>query len=136
VKWFEDFVVGEETIGDETYVVTEAEICEVSERWDPPPGDLVASPVHLFAIWVAVSNRLYDEPVAAVSALGFDELRLHAPARPGDELRVQVVVTETRPSNSRPELGIVRTRSGLVNQREEQVFSAASASLIRRRPEA
>jgi acyl dehydratase len=147
VKYYEDFVVGEETVGQETYLVTEAEVREVGERWDPQPfhvdpvaaerspfGGLVASSVHLFAIRVALSNRGFGEPVAAVSALGFDNLRLHAPARPGDELRNRGRVLDRRVSNSRPELGIVRGRNELVNQRDELVFSDESAFLIRRRP--
>ena len=147
MKFYEDFVVGDDTVGEETYVVTEAEVCEVGERWDPQPfhvdpvaaaqspfGGLVASSVHLFAIRVALSNRGMGEPVAAVSALGFDALRLHAPARPGDELRVRVLVLDRRVSSSRPELGIVRTRSELRNQRDELVFSDQSAFLVRRRP--
>jgi acyl dehydratase len=72
--------------------------------------------------------------VAAVSALGFDNLRLHAPARAGDELRVNTVVLDRRLSNSRPHLGIVRNRAQLVNQRDELVFSDESAFLIECRP--
>ena len=145
--YFEDFVVGKETLGRERYPVTEAEVREIGERWDPQPfhvdpvaaeqspfGGLVASSVHLFAIRVALSNRGLDEPAAAVSALGFDNLRLHAPVRPGDELRVRVVVLDRRVSGSRPGLGIVRTRSELLNQRDELVFSDESAFLIERRP--
>jgi acyl dehydratase len=147
VKYYEDFVVGDETVGLETYAVTEAEVREIGERWDPQPfhvdpvaavrspfGGLVASSVHLFAICVGLSNRGQVEPVAAVSALGFDELRLHAPARPGDELRVNIVVLDRRRSKSRPELGVVRTRAELVNQREELVFSDEAAFLIQLRP--
>ena len=147
MKYYEDFVPGEKTSGSETYTVTEAEIREIGERWDPQPfhvdpvaaeqspfGGLVASSVHLFAICVALSNRGVGEPVAAVSALGFDDLRLHAPARPGDELRVNTVVLDRRPSKGRPGLGIVRTRAELVNQRDELVFSDAAAFLIQLRP--
>ena len=37
VKFFEDFTVGEVEVFDATYVVTEEEIREVGERWDPQP---------------------------------------------------------------------------------------------------
>jgi acyl dehydratase len=146
MKYFEDFTPGEQFRHTGTYVVTEAEIREVGERWDPQPfhvdplaarrsvfGGLVASSVHLFAIVVAVGTAATEEPVAAVSALGFDKLRLHAPARPGDELAVRATVVERRVSGSRPGLGIVRVARELVNQRDEVVFSDESAFLIERR---
>jgi acyl dehydratase len=146
VKYFEDFVPGQMDTGSATYEVTEAEIREVGERWDPQPfhvdplaaarsafGGLVASSVHLFAIMVSLSNASLEEPAAAVSALGFDKLRLHAPARPGDELVVRITVLEGRVSTSRPGLGVLRTRAELVNQRDEVVFSYEAASLIERR---
>jgi acyl dehydratase len=146
MKYFEDFTPGERFTHAGPYVVTEAEIREVGERWDPQPfhvdplaaarsvfGGLVASSVHLFAIMVAVGTGPTEEPVAAVSALGFDKLRLHAPARPGDELKVRGEVIERRVSGSRPGLGIVRVARELVNQRDEVVFSDESAFLIERR---
>ncbi len=148
MKYFEDYVVGEEYAFSGSYTVTEAEIREVGERWDPQPfhidpvaaeaslfGGLVASSVHLFAISVCIQTGPEEEPSAAVSALGFDKLRLHAPARPGDELRSRGKVLECRVSGSHPELGIVRSSGDLVNQRGEVVFSDEAAFLIRRRPE-
>ena len=37
VRYFEDFTVGRLWEYDECYLVTEEEICEVGERWDPQP---------------------------------------------------------------------------------------------------
>jgi acyl dehydratase len=149
VKYFEDFVVGQERTHQGSYTLTEAEIREVGERWDPQPfhidpvaaeaslfGGLVASSVHLFAILTAIGRaQPLEHRVAAVSALGFDKLRNHAPARPGDELRSQGKVLESRASRSHPELGVVRSSGELVNQRGEVVFSDEASFLIRRRPE-
>ena len=147
VKYFEDFIVGQEWVHEGRYALTEAEIREVGERWDPQPfhidpvaaeaslfGGIVASSVHLFAVMVAVGTGTAEEPVAAVSALGFDKVRLHLPARPGDELRVRAKVLECRASRSRPDVGIVRCSRDLINQRDELVFSDESAFLIERRP--
>ena len=146
MRYFEDFIPGETEYSRGSYAVTEAEIREVGERWDPQPfhvdplaaarsafGGLVASSVHLFAIRVALGSGSTEEPTAAVSALGFDKLRLHAPVRPGDELRKRSTTIDRRVSSSRPGLGIVRSRSELVNQRDELVFSDESAFLIERR---
>jgi acyl dehydratase len=87
--------------------------------------------VHLFAMAVSLSlTGTKDDPVAAVSALGFDKMRLHAPSRPGDELFQRSEVIEARPSKSRPGLGVVRTRDELVNRRDQLIFSYESAFLV------
>jgi acyl dehydratase len=44
------------------------------------------------------------------------------PVRPGDSLRTEAEILETRPSNSRPEFGIVRSRTLVYNQRDEIVM--------------
>ena len=146
MRYFEDFVVG--TLQDHgSYEVTEAEIMEMAERWDPQPfhvdsvaaaaspfGGLVACSAHLFAIACALASKVSDEhKAAAVSALGFDKIRLHSPARPGDVLTSRSEIVETRVSASKPHLGIVASRSDLTNQRGEPVFSLESAALIERR---
>jgi acyl dehydratase len=147
VKYLEDFTPGDEFVNPASYVVTEQEICEVGERWDPQPfhvdpvaaeaslfGGLVASSVHLFAIGISLRPASGGEdPVAAVSALGFDRLRLHAPARPADELHARTTVLECRESQSRPGMGVVRSECELVNQHGEVVFSFEPAFLIRKR---
>lgn len=146
MRYFEDFEAG---VWQEngTYEVTEAEIVEMAERWDPQPfhvdpvaaaaspfGGLVACSAHLFAIACVMASKVpEDRKAKAVSALGFDAMRLHAPARPGDVLTSRSVVLETRVSNSRPHLGIVRSRTELVNQDGELVFSNEGAALIERR---
>jgi acyl dehydratase len=146
--YFEDFPVGWVRTFDDTYLVTEEEIREVGERWDPQPfhvdpvaaadsvfGGLVASSVHLFAIATALGQVAAADPVAAVSALGFRNLTNHAPVRPGDVISKSQTVLEARLSNSRPGLGILRNRVELTNQRDEPVFSIEIAALYRCRPE-
>ena len=149
MRFLEDLVVGHVDVYDASpYLVTEEEIVEFGTRWDPQPfhvdpaaarespfGGLVASSVHLFAMSVGIGMRAAkDDPFAAVSALGFDKMRLHGSARPGDELSLRAVIIEARPSNSRPEVGVARTRSELVNQRQEVIFSFETAWLIARHP--
>ena len=149
MRYFEDFVVGSVDEKSETYRVTQDEIIEMGERWDPQPfhtdpvaavdsvfGGLVACSAHVFAISCALHSKVPDdEKTAAVSALGFDQLRLLAPVRPGDELRARSEITDVRRSRSRPGIGIVSSRGELRNQRDEVVFSLASAALIRCRPD-
>ena len=149
MRFFEDLVVGQVDVYDAApYRVTEEEIIEVGKRWDPQPfhvdpvaaaqspfGGLVASSVHLFAMTVCIGmTGVQDNPFAAVSALGFDQMRLHGSARPGDELFVRTELTEARLSKSNPKVGVARTRSELVNQRQEVIFSFDTAWLVARRP--
>jgi acyl dehydratase len=148
VRYLEDSTPGQAFTSSRRYTLTEAEIREVGERWDPQPfhidpvaaeaslfGGLVASSVHLFASMVSMRTATGDDdPVAAVSALGFDRLRLHAPARPGDEVQGRTTVLECRESKSRPELGVMRSELELVNQHGDVVFSCESAFLVRKRP--
>ena len=118
---------------------------EFGKRFDPQPfhtdktaavdsifGGLVASSVHLFAMAVWFSRYL-GEPTAAVSALGFDAMRMSAPARPGDLLSLRSETLHTRVSKSRPDCGIIESRSELVNQNGEVVMSYQGAFLVRRR---
>ena len=118
MRYFEDYEVGALKQYAGRYEVTEAEIMEVAGRWDPQPfhtdpvaavdsifGGLVASSVHLFAISVSLGSS--GGPVAALSALGFDDLRWHAPARPGDMLRMEGETLSKRLSKSRPGAGII-----------------------------
>jgi hypothetical protein len=44
VKYFEDFIVGDEYTYEATYTVTEAEIREIGERFDPSPSTSTLSP--------------------------------------------------------------------------------------------
>ena len=148
MKYFEDFPLGHVTLSPGSYVLTEEEIVEMGRRWDPQPfhvdpvaaeesifGGLVASTVHLFALGVSIGmNVPEDDQVAAVSALGIDNMRVHAPARPGDEIRNRSRVLEARPSESRPGVGVLRQVTELFNQRDEVVFSYETAWLLQRRP--
>ena len=148
MRYFEDFIAGSSRFFPGDYTVTEEEIIEVGNRWDPQPfhidkaasegsifGGLVASSVHLFAMSVSLGNHVPpEEKCAAVSALGFNNMKLHGPARPGDVIRLKEVVGDCRVSNSRPECGIVDVRNELYNQRDELIFSFDSAALMQRRP--
>lgn len=142
---FEDYVVGEVMHIAQRYVMTEAEIISMAQKWDPQPfhvdpvaakesifGGLVASSAHAFPIFVYLGQQS-GKKVAAISALGFDKIRFTNPMRPGDELRYEYCCLEKRVSTSRPYAGIVRCESRLINQRDEVVFSGEVASLVRRR---
>ncbi|NQY67234.1 MAG: MaoC family dehydratase N-terminal domain-containing protein [Flavobacteriales bacterium] len=124
--------------------ITEEEIIEFGTRWDPQPfhtnleaaktspfGGLVSPAVHLFSIAIGLVTKVPEEDKAAiVSGLGFDSIQLKAPARPGDTLRAKGTVVESRPSKSKPNIGIVKFYNELINQNEEVVFTYESTILV------
>ena len=144
LRYYEDLEVGARVESPTSYLVTEEEVREFGERFDPQPfhvdpeaaaasevGGLIASTVHIFAMDVALGVK--STPTAAVAALGFDNMRTLAPVRPGDELTKVNEVIARRPSNSRPGVGIVTFRDTLHNQHGEPVFTFENTALIRMR---
>ena len=142
--YYEDLVVGDVQRFDQGYTVTEQELVEVASRWDPQPfhvdpvaakasmfGGLVASSVHVFAIWVALGMEDPDKRSAAISALGFNHMKMREPIRPGDTLRSVATLKEKRLSQSRPHCGIVTMANEMFNQDNVLVFSIEHSYLIK-----
>jgi acyl dehydratase len=53
---------------------------------------------------------------------GVEEMRWVAPVRPGDSLRTEAEILHVRLSASRPDFGVVRSRTTVYNQRNEVVM--------------
>ena len=126
--------------------LTEDEIVAFARDWDPQPfhldeqmaagsiyGGLIASGWHT----VCVFMRLFADGLlnrsAAMGSPGVDELRWLKPVRPGDTLEARLEVLEVRPSRSKPDRGIVRLRSVMINQRQEEVLSFIGNVMFQRR---
>lgn len=144
--YLEDFKVGKSYEPKGRYIITEDEIMEIGQRWDPQPfhidreaasnsvfGSLIACSIHLFAIVCWFSHQL-DESVAAVAGLGWDKVRMHTPVKAGDEISCKVKILGARLSNSRPDCGVITVQNDLFNQRNELVYSAQNSFLILRSP--
>lgn len=144
--YFEDYWMGKIMPSFEPYRVTEEEIIEVGRRWDPRPfhTDPAAAASHLFGGVVACSAHLFcmvswlahhvESDVHAVSGLGWNNIKMHAPVRPGDEISLSSTCLEARPSTSRPDCGVVTCRNELFNQRGELVFQAEVSLLVKVKP--
>jgi acyl dehydratase len=65
--------------------------------------------------------------------MGWDELRLPNPVRPGDELDLEMIVLEKRESKSKPDRGIVRNQIRVRNQQNEIVLQCIANILVARR---
>jgi acyl dehydratase len=119
-----------------------------AEKFDPQPfhlseeaaaqthfGRLSASGWHTCAMAMAmlVAN-LKESRQAGLGSPGMDELRWLKPVYPGDTLRAETEVLEKRPSASRPEMGIFKSRMTVFNQDDVAVMTMISNGLIATRP--
>jgi len=145
LKYYEDYLPGKTLHIPVTYTVTEDEIVSMAKKWDPQPfhidraaakhsifGGLVASSAHIIPIFIWLGQQ-EGVQTAAISALGFEELRPLAPIRPGDVLSYQYECMEKRLSRSRPGAGIVKCLGRMYNQKNELVFTGTVASLVKTR---
>lgn len=147
MRYFEDMVVGERAAFGR-YPVTRDEVVAFARRYDPQPfhlsdaaaadtyfGRLSASGWHSCAMTMAMIVAHMDaRQEASLGSPGVDELRWLRPVYPGDTLRCETEVLETRRSASRPDMGIVRNRTLVFNQHDEAVLSFIATLLIRTRP--
>ena len=144
-RYLEDLHVGDR-FDSKTYEVTEKEIVDFAEAFDPQPfhldldaatrsvfRGLVASGWHTAAmsmnLFVTGGLRLAGGSVG----LSVDELQWPRPVRPGDTLRLNTEILEVRPSRSKPDRGIIRIRNVTTNQDGEVVQSFVASVLVRRR---
>jgi acyl dehydratase len=68
--------------------------------------------------------------------MGWDELRLPNPVRPGDELDLELTVLEKRESKSKSDRRIFRNQIHLRNLKRETVLQCIANVLVARRPDA
>ncbi|HEV2263383.1 MAG TPA: MaoC family dehydratase [Stellaceae bacterium] len=144
--YFDDFKVGDK-FATATKTVTEDMIVGFAKVYDPQPfhidsaaakhthfGGLIASGFQTLAIGFRL---IWDTGILAAASMGspgFDELRWLKPVRPGDTLRVEMEVVESRPSQSKPDRGIMRGAYRYLNQNDEAVLTYTAMHLLRRRP--
>lgn len=97
-------------------------------------GELVASGWHTMATTMRLIVDGEFKPAGGVIGGGVDEFRWPIPVRPGDTLTVVSEVVESRPSKSRPEIGMVRVRHTTLNQKGETVQTFIANHVVQRRP--
>ncbi|HLA36644.1 MAG TPA: acyl dehydratase, partial [Rhodocyclaceae bacterium] len=67
---------------------------------------------------------------------GLEAIRWLRPVRPGDTLHVRMTILESRLMDSKPHVGLVRSRWQLFNQNNEEVMHMEGHGMFRRRPTA
>ncbi len=145
-RYFEDIEVGETYELDGRHEFDREEIKSFAERYDPQPfhldegaaeesifGSLAASGWHTASACMRLLVEGFLDPETSMGASGVEELRWLEPVHPGDTLRVEVTVLDKRPSESRPEMGHVRTKLTGYNQHDDAVIEWTADGMHRRR---
>ena len=129
-----------------TITPTAEEIVAFATQFDPQPfhldeeaakqsvfGGLCASGWHTcsMAMRLMVTNFLLES--SSQGSPGLENIKWLKPVFPGDTLRLQHTVIESRPMTKRLDVGLVRTVWAMFNQRGEQVLHMEGWGMFRRR---
>jgi acyl dehydratase len=129
-----------------SHTLTTDEIKAFAAQFDPQPFHLdeAAAANTLFkglaaSGWhtAAITMRLNVDsglPLAGGIIGAGGELSWPAPARPGDVLRVESEIVALKPSQSKPDRGVVTVVSRTLNQRGEAVQILEARLIVHRRP--
>ena len=144
-RYFDDFKVGER-FRSKGVTLTEAEIISFALAYDPQPfhldavaaaqspfGGLIASGLQTFALGWRMFLQEGAFSACSLGSPGIDELRWTAPVKPGDTLRTEAEVIETRPSGSKPDRGTLKMAYRMTNQRGETVLTMTILHILKRR---
>lgn len=144
--FYDDFSVGDK-FESGPYHVTQDEIIEFAQKYDPQPfhldpeaakntvfKGLAASGWHTAAMSMNLLVRALP-PVAGGGMIGktIETMQWYRPVRPGDELHFSVEILEMRPSKSKPEIGILRGLNTTYNQNNEPVQTSEVVMMAPRR---
>jgi acyl dehydratase len=143
--YFEDFIVGE-TVSTGSIAVSQDDIIAFASRFDAQDfhvdpdaakesfvGTLIASGWHSCSLLMRLMAESFLLSSSGMGAPGIEEVKWLRPVQPGDLLHGRRTVTEIKLSRSRPEMGLVRFRLELVNQRDEPVLEQANWIMFGRR---
>ena len=140
---FEDFTPGR-SFDFEPRTLTADEIVAFAREFDPQPmhldeeagrasilGGLAASGWHTSAVMMRMLYEAYIRGSTSEGSPGVDLMEWKRPVLAGDTLGGHCVVLDARASRSRPEIGIVRMRAEVTNQRGELVAVSEYINMMR-----
>ncbi|HTO32727.1 MAG TPA: MaoC family dehydratase [Pararhizobium sp.] len=144
--YFEDFPTGRRFEFKPVAVEAE-EVSAFAAEFDPQPmhlsdeggkasilGGHAASGWHTSAMMMRMLCDSYIFETASEGSPGVDSMEWKKAVLAGDTLSGACTVVEARVSRSRPEIGIVKLRAVVSNQRGETVAICDYANMIRCRP--
>jgi len=146
-RWFEELPVGTVIQHATRRTVTETDnVLFTTMTMNPAPLHLDAEyaastefgrPLvnSMFTVALVVGLSVAELTLGTIVAqLGMDAIAFPAPVFPGDTIRVETEVVESRVSVSRPGAGVVVFEHRAFNQRDELVCRARRIGLMHRRP--
>jgi acyl dehydratase len=145
---FEDFPVGKTmTLGPRT--IGAEEIVKFARKFDPQPfhlseeagkkslfGGLAASGWHTASIAMRLIFDGFLADTLSHGSPGIPQLRWTKPVRPGDALTLLAKVVEVKPSQSKPDRGIVSIEYEMQDATGETKMRMTAKHLLGRRPTA
>ncbi len=143
MRYYEDLEVGAVGRFGQRHVTRE-EVVEFAGKYDPQPfhlsdeaaaathfGRLSASGWHTCAMTMAMIVEEQDRAGhQGLGSPGIDELRWRHPVYPGDTLRVETTILSKRRSQSRPEMGLFRAETRVLNQDDVIVLTMVSNAMV------
>ena len=143
--YWEDFPVGQvREFG--AMPVTRDDVLDFARKFDPQPfhvddaaaeaslfGRLAASGWHTCAMAMRMMCDEYLLESSSLGSPGLESLKWLKPVYPGDTLSVRLTTLDARPMNSRPEVGLVRSKWEVLNQQREPVMAMEGWGMFRRR---
>jgi acyl dehydratase len=143
--FWEDMAVGQvRDLG--TISPSREDIIAFASQFDPQPfhlddaagaasvfGGMCASGWHTcsMAMRLMVTNFLKD--TSSMGSPGLESIQWKKPVFPGDSLRLQTTVLETKPMGRRPDVGMTRNLWEMFNQHGDQVLRMEGWGMFKRR---
>lgn len=126
--------------------VSKDDILAFAQEYDPQPfhvdevaakdsfiGTLIASGWHTCSINMRLLADGLILDSTSMGSPGIEEVKWLRPVRPGDTLRARMTILESRPSKSKPSIGLVRFLFELLNQADETVMTQKNWIMFGRR---
>lgn len=142
---FEDFVTGE-SVRSHSIAVSQDDIVAFASRYDAQDfhtdpeaakasfvGRLIGSGWHSCSLLMRLMAESFLLDSTGMGAPGIEEVKWLRPLLPGDSVTARRTVLETKASRSRPEMGLVRFRLELLNQRDEPLLEQTNWIMFGRR---
>jgi len=145
MRYFEDFVAG--AVNEYGALpVSQDDILAFARRFDAQDfhidpekakasfvGSLIGSGWHSCALLMRLVAEGFLLDATSMGSPGIEEVKWLRPVKPSDVLTLRWTVVETKESRSRPEMGLVKFRLELINQRGEPVVEQNNWIMFGRR---
>ena len=100
-------------------------------------GGLGASGWHTCCLLMRMIADGFVLDSSSMGSPGIDEVRWLKPLRPGTQIRVRATVLESRPSKSRPDMGLTKFRYEVLDEAGSVLTTMVTTAMLgRRAPEA